>query len=618
MEKLKLNPEEKNLIKKEFLEKNLNFSKRERKKISARDYIPIKIIGRGAFGEVRLCRKKENNSLPLKKSKKTQKSFKNLKNSPNGEIWEIPKKNDYVAIKKLKKSEMVYKNQIKHLNAEKTVLLEAGEEWVPKMYKSFKDKKYLYLVMEYMPGGDLMNLFIKKDVLSEEESKFYIAEILLAIESLHKMNYIHRDLKPDNILIGKDGHIKLSDFGLCAKYDVKNGLDLFKQNSEKKEKRNSLIKKEKENTKNPSNEKNSKKQTKITSEKKPKKKKTHRKRDLLFSTVGTPDYIAPEIFLQTGYDQTVDYWSLGVIMFEMLIGYPPFFSDDPSETYKRILNWEQYFEIPSDSQISPQAIDLITKLMSNRGERLGINGASEIKAHPFFAGINWRGIKTMEAPFVPEIRDEKDTRYFDGYEEEEPWWVPENEEERGICFGETGYEDFLFYGFTMKKDLEVERREFVGEFFDQIKKIAEEKVSGLYRKKKLSDCSVVTFIDKIEEQEGKKKEKNMEKYLLKNKENLSKKKLKNLKKISLLKNSVKQRIKKKLKISKKNLKIPKKFIKKTEVSNVINPNFFNTYTKKLKTSRRIVNSPKRINLKKKKIKKKKKILLKKQKKNFST
>ena len=450
MEKLNLNPEEKNLIKKDFFEKNLNFSKRERKKISARDYIPIKIIGRGAFGEVRLCRKKDKN---------------------------------YIAIKKLKKSEMIYKNQIKHLNAEKNVLLQASEEWVPKMYKTFKDKKYLYLVMEYMPGGDLMNLFIKKDVLDEEESKFYIAEILLAIESLHKMNYIHRDLKPDNILIGKDGHIKLSDFGLCAKYDVKNGLDLFKNsNIEKKTEKNLLKEKINSETEKKQNEKFEK--NIIIPPKKKSKKKTHRKRDLLFSTVGTPDYIAPEIFLQTGYDQTVDYWSLGVIMFEMMIGYPPFFSDDPSETYKRILNWEDYFEIPSDCNISPQAIDLICKLMNNRNERLGINGASEIKAHPFFFGINWRNIKNMKPPFIPEIDDSKDTKYFDNYEEEEPWWVPENDLDHKINFKNENYDDFLFYDFTLQKDLILEKQDFVLEFFEQIKKIAEEKKNGLYKKKK--------------------------------------------------------------------------------------------------------------------------------------
>lgn len=140
----------------------------KRSKISARDFIPIKIIGRGAFGEVRLCR--------------TQ-------------------RNEYVAVKKLKKAEMIYKNQIKHLKAEKNVMKEAQCAWVPELHCCFKDKNYLYLVMEYLPGGDLMNLFIKKDVLSEDQAKFYVAEIILAIESVHKMNFIHRDIKPDNILI---------------------------------------------------------------------------------------------------------------------------------------------------------------------------------------------------------------------------------------------------------------------------------------------------------------------------------------------------------------------------------------------------------------------------------
>ena len=152
--------------------------------------------------------------------------------------------------------------------------------------------------MEYMVGGDLMTLLMKKDILSEEEAKFYIAELVLAVDSIHKMNYIHRDLKPDNILIDRKGHLKLSDFGLCKYTEIKPKIDFG---------------------------------VRIT-QAKPILSKISRKRQLALSTVGTPDYIAPEVFSQQGYTEIVDWWSVGVMLFEMVVGYPPFFSDDPQTT----------------------------------------------------------------------------------------------------------------------------------------------------------------------------------------------------------------------------------------------------------------------------------------------
>ena len=118
-------------------------------------------------------------------------------------------------MKKMKKSEMVYKNQVAHVKAEREVLVKAKNPWIVDLKYSFQDEKYLYLVMDFLPGGDLMTLLIRKDVLTEDESRFYIAETILAIETVHRVNYIHRDLKPDNILLDKNGHVKLTDFGLC-------------------------------------------------------------------------------------------------------------------------------------------------------------------------------------------------------------------------------------------------------------------------------------------------------------------------------------------------------------------------------------------------------------------
>ena len=171
-----------NIIKKEIYEKQTENYRKLREKQSIREYESLSIIGRGAFGEVHVCRKIKT-----------------------GEI---------VAIKKIKKNVLIKKNQVIHIMNEQQFMSKVKSPWIVDLKASFQEQEYLYLVMEYCPGGDLMNLFIEKDILPEKEAKFYLAELILAIESIHKLDCIHRDIKPDNILIDADGHIKLSDFGL--------------------------------------------------------------------------------------------------------------------------------------------------------------------------------------------------------------------------------------------------------------------------------------------------------------------------------------------------------------------------------------------------------------------
>ena len=368
MAELNIPEDQASKIKEEILHKEGENLRKKRQKISIFDFVPIKIIGKGAFGEVRLCK-----YIPT---------------------------DDIVAIKKMKKEEMHKKNQVLHVRAERDVLSEAKNQWIVELKFSFQDQNYLYLGMEYLPGGDLMTLLMARDILPEEDAKFYAAEMVLAIESVHDMGCIHRDLKPDNVLIGKDGHIKLSDFGLSKKLDAfldKNNKFIFNQD-------NKILKNNNTNL-------SYAERFRIF-----KNMKSKKRREKAFSTVGTPDYIAPEVFKQKGYGQEIDWWSLGVIMFEMMIGYPPFYSDSSTETCKKILDWENHLEIRPEANISKEAVDILKRLINDPEKRLGRNGAEEIKLHPFFKNVDWKHIKeTLIPPFIPDLKGPFDTKYFDEY-----------------------------------------------------------------------------------------------------------------------------------------------------------------------------------------------------------
>jgi len=324
--------------------------RKNRIKQTIRDYESIKIIGRGAFGEVHVCRVKKT-----------------------GEI---------VAIKKIKKEEIIKKNQIIHIRNEQKFMSKVKSPWIVELKASFQDNDFLYLVMEFLPGGDFMNLLIEKDKLTEEEAKFYTAELILAVESIHKLDCIHRDIKPDNILIDKTGHIKLSDFGLAKVSDK-----LYEQNS----------------TKTPNYNPN---------------KRTHQK---LYSCVGTAFYVAPEVLKKKGYSQEIDWWSVGVIFYEMLVGYAPFYAEETQEVINKVLG--KIWEVPEEINLSKEALDFMNRMMSDPNERLGKNGSEEIKSHPFFKGVDWDNIRNnMKPPFIPDIENDYDTKYFETFEEIEPFY----------------------------------------------------------------------------------------------------------------------------------------------------------------------------------------------------
>lgn len=323
---------------------------------------------------------------------------------------------------------MVMKNQVGHVRAERDALAAADDEnrWLTLLHYSFHDEQNLYMVMEFLPGGDLMSLLMKEDTFSEEATRFFMAEAAHAISCVHALGYIHRDIKPDNMLLDARGHLRLTDLGLCKKVgDVSPGdhpevvLEMLKQKQmatggsamaipEGEE----MIAEDIEGTTGAVN-------TIPTGGSAPEKLRTGKaRRENAYSTVGTPDYIAPEVLAAqngaSGYSYTcaVDWWSLGVIMYECLVGYTPFYADDPVTTCRKILKWRQTLEIPGEvrAKLSTECIDFLSCLLAGPESRIGSradggpefeNGFAQVVRHPWFDGFDWDNLNQMEGPLLP-------------------------------------------------------------------------------------------------------------------------------------------------------------------------------------------------------------------------
>jgi len=331
------------------------------KRVSIDDFQILKGLSSGAYGKVCLAKKKSSG--------------------------------DYFALKMIDREKTIAKDEEDYIMSEVNILRNLDSEYIVKLYYSFQDDDYLYFVMEYMNGGDLGNLLSNCGCVEEKYAKNYLAEIVLSLEYLHSKNINHRDMKPENILIDSKGHLKLTDFGLSQSHNqvqhkkwIETYLNVRKSGSSDDEP----------------------KSHKKTYEKKPSSemgKELGKQKKKKF--VGTPHYLAPEIISEQKASFAADWWAVGVIMFEMMVGSVPFSGNTPDEVFENILKNRRDCELDigyNDNQISPDAADLINGLLEHNPEkRLGTkNGAKEIKAHPFFQGTNWEGLLDEEPPFVPE------------------------------------------------------------------------------------------------------------------------------------------------------------------------------------------------------------------------
>jgi protein kinase A len=289
-------------------------------------------LGTGSFGRVRLCKHKSGN--------------------------------DYFAIKCLKKREIIKMKQVQHIIQEKSILMEISHPFIVNMLCAFQDDKKLYIVLEFVIGGEMFTHLRSAGRFPNDVAKFYHAELVLAFDYLHSKDIIYRDLKPENLLLDVKGHVKITDFGFAKKVPERT-----------------------------------------------------------FTLCGTPEYLAPEVIQSKGHGKAVDWWTMGILLYEFIAGYPPFYDDTPFRIYEKILEGKVKFPNWFDSR----ARDLVKGLlMTDHTKRLGTlkNGVADIKGHPYFHGANWEKLFTRHypAPIPVKTKSAGDTSNFEKY--------PESQEDR--------------------------------------------------------------------------------------------------------------------------------------------------------------------------------------------
>mmetsp|Transcript_83808 Transcript_83808/g.184142 ORF Transcript_83808/g.184142 Transcript_83808/m.184142 type:complete len:367 (+) Transcript_83808:845-1945(+) len=264
-----------------------------------------------------------------------------------------------LALKIMKKSEVLRLKQVEHIKAETSILSSIEHPFIVNLLANFQDDRRLFLLLEFINGGELFSYLRKEGRLPDAEARFFSGEIVLAFSYLHGKGIIYRDLKPENLLIDCDGHIKITDFGFAKVVEERT-----------------------------------------------------------WTLCGTPEYLAPEIIQSKGHGRAVDWWALGILCFEMLAGYPPFYDENPFGIYQKVLAGKLDFPKHFDVKVK----DLIKRLLTpDRAKRLGClkNGPEDIMKHKWYKGMDWDalGARLVKPAYVPDVKSPDDTSMFDKYPE---------------------------------------------------------------------------------------------------------------------------------------------------------------------------------------------------------
>ncbi|KAI5199989.1 Pkinase-domain-containing protein [Aureobasidium subglaciale] len=315
-------------------------------KYTLQDFTINRTLGTGSFGRVHLVQSKHNQR--------------------------------FYAVKVLKKQQVVKMKQVEHTNDERRMLQKVKHPFLITLWGTFQDSKNLYMVMDFIEGGELFSLLRKSQRFPNPVAKFYAAEVTLALDYLHSMDIIYRDLKPENLLLDRHGHLKITDFGFAKEVP-----------------------------------------------------------DITWTLCGTPDYLAPEVVSSKGYNKSVDWWSLGILIFEMLCGFTPFWdSGSPLKIYENILRGR----VKYPPYVHPDAQDLLSKLITHDlTKRLGNlhGGSKDVMQHPWFAEVTWERLakKDIDAPYVPPVKGgQGDASLFDKYPEETEAYGNMGDDQHGRLF----------------------------------------------------------------------------------------------------------------------------------------------------------------------------------------